>query len=183
MGVGRYIDRGLCYKLIWDLSQYWSENPFLTAVRVSLLYCPAFKASLLLGNIVIDALIGDDMEKKNAWHNKSSWRLEDWRLIQSCVCVCLRADSQVWGRCCGRCPRVPTAGPVGSLESFMSKRVPSVKSLLWRGRGEQNWSNQNGYKAAALCVCITGNLHTVFEWLMRCGERTIMHYISFYYVY
>lgn len=63
----------------------------------------------------------------------------------------------------------------------MSKRVPSAESLLWRCRGEQNGSNQNGYKAAALCVCITGDLLTVFVRVTNEREQSclIFHSIMF----
>lgn len=73
-------------------------------------------------------------------------------------------------------PEFPEPVLRGPLESFMSKRVPSVESLLWRCRGEQN---QNGYRAAALCLCITGDLHTGFVRVIYELQRE-NNYVSFY---
>lgn len=54
-----------------------------------------------------------------------------------------------------------------------------MESLLWRCRGEQDWNNQNGYKAAALCVCITGDLHTVFVRVTNEMRRETNHALYF----
>lgn len=118
-------------------------------------------------------------EKKHDTTNQAEdLKTEGW-FRAACACafeLTLRCEAGV----VADVPEFPQPFLWGPLESFMSKRVPSVESLLWRCRGEQNWSNQNGYKAVALCVCITGDLHTVF---VRVTEREqsciIFHSIMF----